>query len=382
VCFVDFRSAFDRASRALVLRKLSELGVAGNFLGLVVNMLSRNGIILQDSRAEYDEFHQTTGVPQGDNIAPLLFSVLLYDLPVLIQGLFPGVRILLYADDLAIYSESRELVQRALKFLEEYCEENHLVINSNKTKVMKFRRGGRLAATDRMVLAGSELQYVSSFRYLGFELTTTAFSFTRHVAERKRKAICAIFDIRNLRGLSVDTAVRLFNLKILPTASYGIRTIWEHLTVANLLEMDKTKSTFLKRVLGISKYTRNRVTYLIAGGKTMVEDLVQTYDLPVTEQYQGFLSEWESRMSDFDDQIFNTPAFMSSNWREPLQDNRHLVCRTSAHGFHHKFCDKGACREVDESCRCKFCHLSCEQYHFLNCGASPFVSLRSMDNCE
>jgi Reverse transcriptase (RNA-dependent DNA polymerase). len=53
----------------------------------------------------------------------------------------------LYADDMILLSERREPLQEATNKLQEWSQEND-IINRDKTKVMKFRKGGTLKNSD------------------------------------------------------------------------------------------------------------------------------------------------------------------------------------------------------------------------------------------
>ena len=209
-------------------------------------ILQSNKIILDDGIAEHPCIEQTTGFAQGDNLSPLLFALLVADLPSRIQNRHPTVKIIMYADDLVLYSTSRFHLQQALATLAAYVSEIGLEINMRKTEAMKFRHGGRLAENDTLRLYGQELNYVNRFTYLGITLTPSAITFAAHIEERSRKALIASTSIRNPQMLSLSTALSLFDLKIAPIASYGIQLIWEKLGVANLKALDRVKPAFLK----------------------------------------------------------------------------------------------------------------------------------------
>ena len=53
--------------------------------------------------------------------------------------------LLLYADDIFFFfSESAEGLRKALDILKDYCDKWKLIVNTNKTKIMIFRKGGTL----------------------------------------------------------------------------------------------------------------------------------------------------------------------------------------------------------------------------------------------
>ena len=75
--------------------------------------------------------------------------------------------LLLYGDDLTIFSENAEGLQSALNLLSTYCQRWKLALNTSKTKVMIFRRGGILPRNLKFFYNGVELEIVSTFSYLG-----------------------------------------------------------------------------------------------------------------------------------------------------------------------------------------------------------------------
>jgi hypothetical protein len=57
----------------------------------------------------------------------------------------------------------------------------------------------------------------------------------------------AINDIDHLNRLSLAIAMKLFQLKVAPVATYGLKNIWIHLIVKQLENIEKIKATFLKK---------------------------------------------------------------------------------------------------------------------------------------
>ena len=71
------------------------------------------------------------------------------------------VRMWLYADDMILLYERREPLQEAINKLQEWSEEND-IINREKTKAMKFRKGGTLKTTDMFTCGGQALEIVKN----------------------------------------------------------------------------------------------------------------------------------------------------------------------------------------------------------------------------
>ena len=80
--------------------------------------------------------------------------------------------LLLYADDMTIFSETAEGLQVGLDILEKYCDRWKLTVNTEKTKIMVFRKGGILPRNLKFYYKTNELEIVRSFSYLGIVFTT------------------------------------------------------------------------------------------------------------------------------------------------------------------------------------------------------------------
>ena len=111
---IDYRTAFDTASRVRIVKKLNRFGVSGRLLNLLIAILQKGEVAIEDGPGTLPAFAQTTGAAQGDNLSPLLFSVLIRDLPEYIGERHDLVRTVLYTDDVALFSRSRRDLKKAL----------------------------------------------------------------------------------------------------------------------------------------------------------------------------------------------------------------------------------------------------------------------------
>lgn len=365
--FVDFKAAFDSGSRTIALERLAETGIPANIMALLSNILQANMIQLDDGICLRSGLTQTNGFTQGDNLSPLLFTCLIADLPARVKDRHRNVELALFADDLVAFSTSRFHLQQSLHTLDDYVREVGLQINLKKTEAMKFRRGGGLARDDVLKIGGQEIQFVNRFTYLGVTLSLNGRSFSAHVMDRFGRALAASHNIKNPASLSIETALKLFHMKVSPTASYGIGFCWEKLTAPDFALLDRIKPAFLKRVLGLHRSTLNRIVYLLVGTPLYVEDLARQLGLRETEAYKVFLQSYETKLAAVDHGLYYTIGMTSEAWRGANQPNRHLVARMAAHGFHSKLCKKRNCTEPDEGCVCRRCKLACPRYHAAQC---------------
>ena len=102
---------------------------------------------------------------------------------------FVEILILMFADDLALISDSVIRLQRLLNILYTFCQVKDLIVNTIKTKVMVYKNGGILAKTERWTYGGVALGVVPCFTYLGL-------NFTRQLSLRQMACEQAVKGIR------------------------------------------------------------------------------------------------------------------------------------------------------------------------------------------
>ena len=123
-----------------------------------------------------------------------------------------GCFTIFYADDLAIGSTELDNVKNAMFVLEKYCQRNSLKVNVGKTKVVKHRKGRRLARTDQLFFNNTEIEFKDSFEHLGIVLPTK-FLGSKHLEHLKKKAYAASCSIQSkvqLRKICFKSSVRLY----------------------------------------------------------------------------------------------------------------------------------------------------------------------------
>ena len=141
-----------------------------------------------------DFFASQSGVRQGENLSPVLFSLFLNDLNDFMATRFNGLQtacddisrylsdddvlvflklfLLLYADDTVILAENAEELQSALNAMSEYCQTWGLQVKTDKTKIIVFWKNKRgLRNLPNFHFDGNNIEFVESFSYLGVKFS-------------------------------------------------------------------------------------------------------------------------------------------------------------------------------------------------------------------
>ena len=172
--------------------------------------------------------------------------------------------------------------------------------------------------------------------------------------------------------MSVKTGLKIFNMKVLPVATYCLREISPFLSLANLLQLDIVKSLFLKRLLGLPRNASATLAHELAETPFMIEELASA--LAIREDVrQGYCQTLDERRLAFCVQRFTDgPAFKTREWSRPMASNRHFVTAYTSHGFHHLICNDPEFHSIGQDCVCHICgQEAIERYHATECPAIP-----------
>ena len=203
----------------LLFGKLQCSGISTKFVKALWPLISENHVQIISGRNVSDKILQTKGIPQGQCLSPHLYSIFTADMPTAIKHKTVDIRTqcIVYADDLSICCHSVESLQACLDNLLVYCTSNLLKVNVSKTKIVKFRRGGRLSGNDKVIYNNQEVDFVSKFKYLGVMFQTKGGN-SENVEMLKRKGISACARVANqmpLNKMSLLSLERLFRAVVI-----------------------------------------------------------------------------------------------------------------------------------------------------------------------
>ena len=77
----------------------------------------------------------------------------------------------MYADDIVLLADSPAVLQLMIDSLHKYCLQWCLKLNLNKSKIVVFRKGGRLRSDLCWKYGNNVIEIVNEYKYLGVILT-------------------------------------------------------------------------------------------------------------------------------------------------------------------------------------------------------------------
>ncbi|KAK1792044.1 hypothetical protein P4O66_001826 [Electrophorus voltai] len=149
----------------------------------------------------------STGAPQGCVLSPLLYSLYTYDCTATSSSII----IVKFADDTVVMGLISDNDERAyleeIKHLENWCQENNLLINVSKTKELIVDCSKKQERHYQPVrISGTTVERVDSFRYLGVHISQDL-SWSRHTNSLAKKARQRLYHLRCLRDFRLPSKV-------------------------------------------------------------------------------------------------------------------------------------------------------------------------------
>lgn len=270
--FVDFKAAFDSVDRNSLFYKLLNQGVSSKFINILRILYRKTESCVWDGERVSEWFETNMGVKQGCLLSPLLFALFLNDLHDALDG---GVniarwqiKILMYADDVVILSDTPQKLQQMINQLANYCQHWNLSVNLDKSKVMIFGSGGRRARNEKWTFMDTPLEIVKSYLYLGIDLTPKL-SLHQHL---KKKLTAAKSSINAVWGniiakdvIPISSKMKIFAAVNRSFMCYGAQ-VWGS---AEYDEVEKLQRFFLKKLICLPSSTPNYMLHLESGVKKL-----------------------------------------------------------------------------------------------------------------
>ena len=292
-CIVDFKKAFNRQSHEILVTKLSDLGVPGWLLLLVIAFLKDRKMKVNFHGKSSSEKCLPGGGPQGTIIALILFLVLINDLGFsgqlnnagevitkITKTYVEGKIHLKYVDDFSlaetinlkkqlIVDPSRQKpesfhnrtghalpsinshIYYQLLQTKQYAEDNLMKLNYDKVNLMLFNTCKTLDFNPEFTIDGHQLQLLEETRILGLIVRSDLkwVSNTQHMIRKANKKLWMVKRLKNL-GANRNDLVDIFVKQIRSILEFGAPVWQSSITYQEKVDIERVQRNFCKIVLG------------------------------------------------------------------------------------------------------------------------------------
>ncbi len=264
--FIDFQKAFDSVPHNLLLYTLLKHGIHGRIFTVIKSLYSKLKSSIRVKEGVTECFDCTIGTRQGCMLSPFMFTLYMNELIEMLQcfdckGTYvceeaKNIMILMYADDVAEGANAVKKLQDMIDVLNEFCLKWGLRVNMDKTRIVVFRRGGKIKKNEKWQLNGADIVVVPMYKYLGIvftcQLNWGKAVYTLSMQARKAIGMINSYSIK-CGGLPVKIAFQLFDKMVVPIMLYGSE-VWGY---KYYKVIEDVQTYFCKILLGLPKQTSN-----------------------------------------------------------------------------------------------------------------------------
>ena len=197
--FVDLEKAFDMIWHDGLLYKLKKYGITGNMFEFISNFLHDRTFQVSLGSALSETLNLENGTPQGSVISPLLFAIMINDIPF-----NDDIEYALYADDCTIWAGGKQEVlinsslQENLNILQNWCDHWGFKVSSSKTQGISFTFRRQLLP-DQLYFDHQPITFSKKVKFLGITFDSKL-TFKLHVKDIIQRAKKRFNIIRSLSG--------------------------------------------------------------------------------------------------------------------------------------------------------------------------------------
>lgn len=269
---MDLKAAFDKVDRKELWKAMEEKKIRTGLVKRIREIYASTKNAVRVRGKVSGCFWTEKGVRQGCPLSPSLFSILIADAEEeLKKGRIGGVQIgkervwsLAYADDLVLLAKNEEGMKEMMKRMERYLKRKKLQLNTEKSKIVEFRKGGGRRKETVWKWEGKKIEEVKEIKYLGYMLQRNGRN-EGQIRELKRKANIVMRIVWGIgeRKFRDDFKRRmwLFRRLVVGVLLYGVE-VWGW---KEREELERIQKKYIKWTLNLDSCTPDGIVYKETG---------------------------------------------------------------------------------------------------------------------
>lgn len=276
LCFIDLKKAYDSVPRGDLWRVLLRMGcprqTVRDWKETYENSSTRVRYNLQKN-LEGGMIKVERGVRQGCPASPFLFNCWLN---VFVRwanrNYFLNNRyglekvVFAYADDLVFLADSKEILQKMCKDLEEFCFNRGAKVSIPKTKVMVVN--GEEEQESNVQIYGENLEQVTTFKYLGFFVQENG-KTVEHISTMKQRLGRSLARIQSEGRTKTHPAIVMDFARGITSALTAYAAPYPQWTMAHLDEVNGKYRKVIRKCIGSNIAANNAIHSDLPGLKAL-----------------------------------------------------------------------------------------------------------------
>ena len=274
--FLDAEAAFDQAWQDGIRYKLhNHLKLPQRLVRLLSSFLTDRSLTVKVGNDTSREVKMAAGTPQGSCLSPLLYIILVNDIP---EKVTESGSLSQFADDIGIWSRAYTFrgatskLQKSIDCLEGWCRRWRIKLNPSKSNLLFIRRLPEKMPEDICVqLFDGVVKPCTSAKFLGLEIDERL-TFSKHIDEKIKSAKVRLnlFQMLSRGGVDNTTLIRLYKTYIRPLIEYGcLATLMAK--DESIQKFQKVQNEFIRICLNLPRYIRTTLLHEAACLETIKE---------------------------------------------------------------------------------------------------------------
>lgn len=273
---LDIEKAFDKVWHKGLIHKIQLThNFPSHLTSLISSYLSNRSFAIKILNTLSQPKPIKAGVPQGSVLSPTLFNLYIADIPKT-----PKTRIMMYADDTALYTsayfaeDARAALKSHLELLMPYLSKWKIKLNASKTELLTLtRKRTNNIMEPPLTIENTIITPQTTAKYLGIVLDKTLRGYPQvaytlqkaHTAEKKLYPL-----MKPHSFLSPENRIQIYKSIIRPTLLYGAPA-WNFICTTQKNKIQRFQNKALKTALSLPRETRTVEVHRLANINTILD---------------------------------------------------------------------------------------------------------------